>query len=53
VRPSLFCVPEDHTLLELHNGLEDELSPTTEDHVAELVGKAAPVTVYIESFSEG
>jgi hypothetical protein len=31
--------------------LEDELSATTEDHVAELVGKAAPVKVYIESFS--
>jgi hypothetical protein len=42
---------EDTFLLKLHNGLEDELSATTEDHVAELVGKAAPVKVYIESFS--
>jgi hypothetical protein len=39
---------EDTFLLRLHNGLEDELSATTEDHVAELVGEAAPVTVYIE-----
>jgi len=45
--------PEDDTfLLRLHNGLEDELSPTTEDHVAELVGEAAPAVVYIESFSQ-
>ena len=29
----------------------DRGSATTEDHVAELVGKAAPVTVYIESVS--
>jgi hypothetical protein len=32
--------------------LEDELSATTEDHVAELVGKAARVSVYIESLSQ-
>jgi hypothetical protein len=44
--------PEDDTfLLRLHNGLEDELSATTEDHVAELVGEAAPTTVFLESFS--
>ena len=40
-------------VLRLHNGLEDELSATTEDHVAELVGEAAPAVVYIESFSQG
>ena len=44
---------EDRFLLRLHNGFEDELSATTEEHVAELVGEAAPVTVYIESFSQG
>jgi hypothetical protein len=52
VRPSLFCVPEDHTLLlQLHNGFEDELSPTTEDDVSELLREAAGQTVYLESVS--
>jgi hypothetical protein len=37
----------------LHNGFEDELSPTTEDYAAELLREAAPATVYIESFSQG
>jgi len=47
-------IPEEDTfLLRLHNGLEDELSATTEDHVAEVLGEAAPAVVYIESFSQG
>jgi hypothetical protein len=44
--------PEDDTLLiKLHNGFEDELSPTTEDYASELLREAAGRTVYIESAS--
>ena len=42
--------PEDHTfLVKLHNGFEDELSPTSEDYVSELLREAAGRTVYLES----
>ena len=42
--------PEDDTfLVKLHNGFEDELSPTAEDYASELLREAAPATVYIES----
>ena len=40
---------DDTFLLQLHNGFEDELSPTTADHVSELLREAAPAVVYIES----
>jgi hypothetical protein len=42
---------DDTFLVKLHNGFEDELSPTTEDYASELLREAAPVTVYIESVS--
>jgi hypothetical protein len=46
--------PEDDTLLlKVHNGFEDELSPTSEDYASELLREAAPAVVYIESFSQG
>lgn len=40
---------DDSLLLKLHNGFEDELSPTTEDHVSDLLREAAGQTVYLES----
>jgi hypothetical protein len=40
---------EDAFLLQLHNGFEDELGPTDEDYVQDLLREAAGRTVYLES----
>jgi len=40
---------DDTFLVKLHNGFEDELSPTSEDYASELLREAAPATVYIET----
>jgi|SRR5215211_2131923 len=40
---------DDTFLLKLHNGFEDELGPTTEDYVRDLLREAAGQVVYLES----